>query len=243
MTFSSPCSRRPHPASRSELAVLTSTRLLFMARFAGCATTHQPCSVPVPELLMSKPTGAAGPHHQRQHIPRKIPRVPQVLCARRRATLRGAGTLRRLSAARCGHRHPHLRRRNLRHPHRRPLHDARLRGRVASSSLRALLRRLLFRSYSSPICASMWPLRRLRAHSRRLRSGRLRCRGPRRPLYELLGLQRRQQRRCAERSNARAPPTEPACRPISALSSPRPGDSFVPCWCWQVGETPPSHAA
>ena len=59
----------------------------------------------------------------------------------------------------------------------------------------------------------------------------------------LLGLQRRQQRRYAERSNARDPPAAPAYRPASALSSRPPGDSSVPSWCWQVRETPPSRAA
>ena len=47
----------------------------------------------------------------------------------------------------------------------------------------------------------------------------MRCPGPRWPLSKLFGLQRRQQRRYAERSNARDPPTEPVCRPTSALSA------------------------
>ena len=38
-------------------------------------------------------------------------------------------------------------------------------------------------------------------------------------------------------------PAAPACTPISALCALRSGDSFIPCWCWQARETPPSHAA
>ena len=45
------------------------------------------------------------------------------------------------------------------------------------------------------------------------------------------------------RSNARDPPTEPARRRMSVLSSLPSGDPFVPCWCWQARETPLSHAA
>ena len=53
-----------------------------------------------------------------------------------------------------------------------------------------------------------------------LRSECLQSRGPRRPLYEILGLQRRQQRRYGQRSNARDPPAERVHAHVSSLLSP-----------------------
>ena len=132
---------------------------------------------------------------------------------------------------------------NLHHPRRDQPYDRRLRGRAASASLRARPHRLLvclqFLVYRC-VCAAAPAAPRSLAE---LRSGCLRCRGPRWPLSEFIGLQRRQQRRYAERSNARDPPTEPARRRMSVLSSLPSGDPFVPCWCWQARETPLSHAA
>lgn len=243
MGSSSPRARRLHPAPRSERAGLTRAELLNMTRFAVRAIIHKPVPMPVLEPLMCKPTGLAASYHQRQRIPRKIPRPPQVLSRAAACTRRDARTLRRHPAARCDHRHPHLLLSNLRGPCRSQPHDGRLRDRAASSSLWVLLCRLLLCCYFSSIRASMSLLRRLRAHSRSSGAGVCVAGGHGAPLYKFLDLQRRQQRRYAERSNARDPPTKPACRPIPALSSLPSGDSFVPCWCWQVWETPPSHAA
>ena len=192
---------------------------------------------------MSKPIGAAAPHHQRQHIPRKIPRAPQVPCARRRATPRVAGMLRRHSGSALWPPPPAS-------PSPKPSASA---PQPAARREPTWPRTLIFSAcpptssaflllFVVDLCVHVAAPAAPRALVE-LRSGCLRCQGPRRPLYELLGLQRRQQRRYAERSNARDPPKERACGPISALSSLHTGDSFVPCWCWQVGETLPSHTA
>ena len=216
MGSSSPRARRLHPAPRSERTVLTSTWLLNMTRFAVRAIIHKPVPMPVLEPLMCKPTGPVSSHHQRQRIPRKIPRAPQVLSRAAACTRRDARTLRRHPAARCDHRHPHLLLSNLRGPCRSQPHDGRLRDRAASSSLWVLLCRLLLCCYFSSIRASMSLLRRLHAHSQSSGAGVCVAGGHGAPLYKFLDLQRRQQRRYAERSNARDPPTKPACRHIPA---------------------------
>ena len=214
-----------------------------MTRFAGCAPHHKPLPLSVPELLMSEPAGAAAPHHHRRHIPRIIWPPSQVFPRTGACTCRESTTQWRHLAARSEHRHPHPPPPDLRGPCLCEPHERCLRGRVAGASLPVLLHRLLiclrFLVYQC-VCAPAPVAPRALAE---LRSGCLRCPGPRWPLSKLFGLQRRQQRRYAERSNARDPPTEPACRPTSALSALPVGDSLVPCWCWQVQETPPSHAA
>ena len=110
---SSPRSRRLHPAPPPQRAVLTSARLLFMMRFARCATTHKPWPMAVPGLLFTKKIGGAPSHHQRQLIPRKIPPPSQVLVRAAACTPRDATTQDRHSAVRSQHQHPHLRLSNL----------------------------------------------------------------------------------------------------------------------------------
>ena len=110
---SSPRSRRLRPAPPPQRAVLTSARLLFMTRFARCATTHKPWPMAVPGLLFTKKIGGAPSHHQRQLIPRKIPPPSQVLVRAAACTPRDATTQDRHSAARREHQHPHRRLSNL----------------------------------------------------------------------------------------------------------------------------------
>ena len=140
---SSPRSRRLHPAPPPQRAVLASTRLLFMTRFARCATTHKPWPMAVPGLLFTQKIGGAPSHHQRQLIPRKIPPPSQVLVRAAACTLRDATTHDRHSAVRRELRRPHLRLSNLRGPCLSEPHDRCVRGRVADACLPVLLHRVL----------------------------------------------------------------------------------------------------
>jgi hypothetical protein len=112
-----------------------SSLLLFMPRFAACATTHKPLLLPVPEPSMSRSAGAAASHHRRQYLPRKIPPAPQVLSRVAACTRREARLLWRRPAARGDHCHLHL--------HPPDLHRAR-RSQPQDRYLRCLLSCILY---------------------------------------------------------------------------------------------------
>ena len=201
--------------------------------------------MPVLEPLMCEPTGLAASHHRRQHIPRKTPRAPQVLWRAAACTPRDSGTRRRHRAARREHRHSHLRLSDLRGPRRSQPDDVRLRDRVAGACLQELLHRV-------PLLVQILLIHDSACLYDRSR-GSARTRGaPERRVCGQPASQQQQPQPAAAAAAAAAAatvrraleaPAAPACTPISALSLLRSGDSLVPCWCWQVQETPPSHAA
>ncbi|MDC0525380.1 hypothetical protein OAO87_00180 [bacterium] len=95
---------------------------------------------------------------------------------------------------------------------------------------------------SSSIGASARLLRRLRALSRR--SGAACLRPASQPAAAAAATATAAAAAAAATvRRALEPPTEPARRRMSALSSLPSGDSFVPCWCWQARATPPSYTA
>ena len=200
-----------------------------------------PLPSPFLSLLISHRAGAAPSHHRREPIPRITPRASQVLSRAAACTRRGTRTPRRHQAALCDHTHAHLHRSDLHRPCRRQAYDRRLRGRQAASLRRVLLHRVLF-----------WLRFRI---DRGCSGGSARTRGaPERPFaYSQPASSSSSSSSSsgggggggatATRSLVRMPycPVPKAVR--EPLSLPSPGDSPVPCWCWQGQETPSSRTA